>query len=161
MAALDGPSPSFESKTAALAGTVLLDGPLTRVFALFSPLGERAWVPGWNPEILAPPGAEWEPGMIFRTELDGIHAVWVVAELDREAHRVVYYRTEPGRLVARVEVRCRPVEHDHTEATVAYSYVGLSEEGNAHVAEWNGAAFASKMARWQESINACLQDTSI
>jgi hypothetical protein len=149
--------PPFESRTAKLTGTIVLEDTVERVFPLFSPLGERLWVPRWNPEILAPRGAQWEQGMVFRTNGEVHDAIWVVSELDPDGHRVVYYRTEPQVLVARVEVRCRRADADRTEATVIYSYVGLSDAGNAHIAEWTEAAYASKMAQWQESINGCLE----
>ena len=150
------PQSPFEPKVATLTGAIVLDGPIQRVFPLFSPLGERAWVPGWNPEILSPRGAEWEQGMVFRTASEDTEAVWVVAEFDQRAHRVVYYRTEPGRLVARVEVSCQEVDQQRTRAMVTYSYVGLSDAGNAHIDEWSESAYASKMAHWQEAINGSL-----
>jgi hypothetical protein len=146
----------FVPRTQTLASTIALAAPIDRVFPLFSPLGERAWVEGWDPEILFPRGVEWAQGMIFRTVSDGREDIWVVVELDQPAHRVVYYRTEPGRLVARVEVRCRAVDPGRTEATVQYSYVGLSDAGSAHIAEWTEAAYRSKMERWQRTINAIL-----
>jgi hypothetical protein len=149
--------PRFSARTAKLTGTILLHAPIDDVFPLFSPLGEKKWVTGWNPEILYPRGADWAEGMVFRTASDGLEAIWVVAELDAEAHRVVYYRTEPGRLVARVEVRCRALDDRRTEATTVYSYVGLSESGNEHVAEWTDAVYRSKMQRWENDINDYLR----
>jgi hypothetical protein len=148
---------SSEPKTATLTGTIALNGPIERVFPLFSPLGERAWVPGWDPEILSPRNAKWEQGMVFRTASENGDVVWIVAKLDRRAHRVVYYRTEPGRLVARVEVTCRETDEHRTEATVVYSYVGLSDAGNAEIAEWSDSSYAAKMADWERTINDLLQ----
>lgn len=147
---------AFQPSTSTVAGTIVLQGPIDEVFPLFSPLGERHWVEGWDPEILAPAGTDWAQGMIFRTFSDTREDVWVVAELDRGAHRVVYYRTEPGVLVARIEVRCRALDDGQTEAATAYSYVGLSDAGNAHIAEWTDTAYAGKMQRWTQWINGYL-----
>ena len=36
-------------------GHIAIHAPIQASFELFSPLGERAWVPGWNPELLHPP----------------------------------------------------------------------------------------------------------
>ncbi len=147
----------FEARTATLTGTIVLSAPVPEVFPLFSPLGEKGWVEGWNPEILFPRDAEWTEGMIFRTASGDGDEIWVVAELDLHAHLVVYYRTEPGRLVARVEVRCCALDGGRTEATTVYSYVGLSEMGNRVVAEWTNEAYRSKMERWEKNINDYLR----
>jgi hypothetical protein len=147
---------SFEPRTATLTGTIALDGAVDDVFPLFSPLGERHWVEGWDPEILFPRDSDWAQGMVFRTITEGREDVWVVAGLDARAHRVVYYRTEPGLLVARVEVCCRALDERRTEATTTYSYVGLSNTGNAHIASWTTQAYAAKMHRWEQNINRWL-----
>lgn len=143
----------FDAHTVTLTGTIVLAAPVDEVFELFSPLGEKKWVEGWNPQILFPKGGTWNQGMVFRTFSPGQEATWIVAELDLHAHRVVYYRVEPARLVARVEVRCRALAADRTEATIVYSYVGLTQAGNDHLAEWTDAAYKAKMDRWEGVIN--------
>jgi hypothetical protein len=42
-----------------LEGGFSVAGPVDSVFELFSPLGEKAWVPGWDPELIHPPGVSW------------------------------------------------------------------------------------------------------
>jgi hypothetical protein len=101
-------SPSFVARAVTLTGTLTLDGPADAVFYLFSPLGEMKWVDGWTPELLWPTGVDWTEGMVFRTRTGQLEEIWVISELDLKARRVVYYRTEPGRLIARIEVSCRP-----------------------------------------------------
>jgi len=58
----------------------------TRHSSCFSPLGERLWVPDWEPEILHPPGESWAQGLIFRTREEKGDAVWLVTALDRAGH---------------------------------------------------------------------------
>ena len=96
----------FVARAVELAGEFTVAGPIAEAFELFSPLGEKRWVPGWNPELVHPPGASWEQGLIFRTREEGKEAVWIVTTLDRAAHKVEYHRVEPGRYVARVSVLC-------------------------------------------------------
>jgi hypothetical protein len=96
----------FVSKSARLVGTITLAGLVDEVFQLFSPLGEKLWVPDWNPELLHPPEVSWKAGLIFRTREETGDAIWVVTRLDRAEHTVEYYRVEPGRYVARIEVSC-------------------------------------------------------
>lgn len=153
---IDGDTP-FEPRAVTLTGTIVLDAPIDEVFPLFSPLGETKWVDGWEPELLAPRGADWVQGMVFRTVSDGRPQIWVVSELEMQAHRVVYYRTEPDLLVARVEVRCGRLDSQRTEAAIVYSYVGLSDAGNTHIDQWTDAAYRSKMTHWETVINGYLR----
>jgi hypothetical protein len=139
-----------------LSGGFEIPAPLDAAFDLFSPLGEKLWVPDWSPEVLHPPGARWERGLVFRTQEELGEAVWVVTVLDRERHEVEYYRVEPGRYVARVRVRCQSRGVQRTEVGIRYAFVGLSDAGNQEIAAMSQAAFAEKMKRWQGWIAACL-----
>lgn len=58
----------FAPKSIELSGSFTLGVPPDTAFELFSPVGEKSWVPGWNPELLHPPGVTWERGLIFRTQ---------------------------------------------------------------------------------------------
>ena len=59
-------------------GNLSIRAPIQTVFELFSPLGERAWVPGWNPELLHPSNVSWGQGQIFRTREETGEAIWIV-----------------------------------------------------------------------------------
>jgi hypothetical protein len=139
-----------------LTGRIVLSGDVDRIFPLFSPLGEKQWVPGWDPRIVHPAGAEWEEKMIFLTREESGEAAWYVTRLDRASHEVVYHRLEPLRYVARVEVRCREAWGGRTEATVKYSFTGLSEDGNREISAVTQAAYDAKMGRWKEWLRAAL-----
>jgi hypothetical protein len=147
---------AFSPRRAEFSGRISVAGEIERVFRLFSPLGERAWVPGWEPELLDPPGMEWTEGLVFRTREQAGDVLWIVSRLDRAAHRVAYHRVEPERHVARVEVACRSVAARSVAATVTYSYVGLSERGNRDIAAMTARAYEEKLSRWTQGITACL-----
>lgn len=137
----------FVPRSKTLRGTLTVDAPVERAFPLFSPSGERLWVPGWDPEVLDPQGADWEEEMLFRTRDEHGEAVWVITRLDRAAHEVTYHRVEPGRYVARVEVRCLPGDSG-TKVETSYRFVGLSDAGNAEIDAMTDADYAAKMERW-------------
>lgn len=139
---------TFSPRTVTWRGRVDLVGKVDDIFPLFSPAGERSWVPGWDPELLHPAGADWAQGQIFRTREELGEAVWIVSRLDRAAHEVEYYRVEPGRYVARIEVRCRPGGDRVAHAEISYSFVGLSERGNLDIDAMSQEAYDEKMARW-------------
>jgi hypothetical protein len=145
---------AFTARSIELEGGLTVPAPPDRAFELFSPEGERAWVPGWDPELVHPPGATWERGLIFRTREESGEAIWIVTALDRAARQVEYHRVEPGRWVARIRVRCRPGAGGGTEVRVAYAFIGLSGAGNDQIAAMTIEAYEEKMRRWQEWIAA-------
>lgn len=146
----------FTANSAEFRGSLLVPAPIDGAFALFSPLGERDWVPGWDPELVHPAGVPWAPGQIFRTREESGEAVWIVTGLDREAHRVEYHRVEPRRYVARVRVECHPAAGGETRVATSYAFIGLSAEGNREIEAMTGAAYAEKMLRWERWIRAHL-----
>ena len=146
----------FNSKSVRLIGRISLNGSIEDVFPLFSPQGEKLWVPDWNPELLHPPATDWAEGLIFRTEEEMGEAIWVVARLDLVEHEVEYYRVEPGRYVARIVVSCSPLADQLTEAATSYEFIGLSKKGNAEISGMTQEIYAQKMGRWGEWINEYL-----
>ena len=146
----------FQARAVEFSGGFTVVGDVGEVFELFSPLGERAWVPGWDPELLHPPGVEWAAGQIFRTREEKDPAIWIVTALDRPAHRVEYHRVEPGRYVVRVSVTCAPTADGATAVSTTYGFVGLSDDGNREIAAMSRAAYAEKMQRWERWIAAYL-----
>jgi len=130
------------------------------VFPLFSPVGEKLWVPGWDPELLHPAGTEWAEGLVFRTREERGDAIWIVTRLDRPAHDVEYHRVEPDRYVARIHVHCVAAGQAATDASVEYEFIGLSESGNAEIAAMDEPGYAAKMARWTQWINDHLRRTA-
>lgn len=134
------------------SGTISVRGAVDAVFELFSPLGERAWVPGWDPALLHPPGVDWAEGQIFRTKGEKGDAIWIVTRLDRAGHFVEYHRVEPDRYVARVRVTCAAAHDAPTSVSVSYSFLGLSREGSDEILAMTDAEYEEKMRRWQRWI---------
>jgi len=138
----------YKPRTVTFLGKVPVPTGPEAAFPLFSPEGERRWVPGWAPEILHPPAGTWEAGQIFRTQEEMGEAIWVITRLDRELHEAEYHRVEPGRYVARIAVACKPAPPGGTEVAVAYSFVGLSEKGNREIASMTQQDYEAKLGRW-------------
>jgi len=147
----------FVADSRILTGEFTIAGPVDVVFNLFSPLGEKSWVPGWDPQLLHPAGVTWERGLVFRTQEEKGDAIWIVTRLDRQGHLVEYYRVESSRYVARVEVRCRALSAPETEVQTTYEFIGLSKEGNEQIATMTEDDYKAKMTRWQNWINTYLE----
>jgi hypothetical protein len=146
----------FAAKSVEQRGGFRLSAPPSAVFDLFSPLGEKLWVPEWDPELIHPPGFAWDRGLIFRTREERGEAIWLVTAFDRARHAVEYHRVETGRYVARVSVQCRDHADLQTDVDVAYSFVGLSEAGNREIQAMSAQSYEEKMVRWQGWIQRYL-----
>jgi len=132
-----------------LRGGLSVPAAVEQAFELFSPLGEKQWVPGWDPELLHPEGVSWAQGQLFRTREERGDAIWVVTSLDRSRHEAEYHRVEPGRYVARVRVECEARGPARTEVRVSYQYVGLSPAGNDEIGRMSATEYEEKMRRWE------------
>jgi hypothetical protein len=109
-----------------------------RALHYFTPVGERAWAPGWDPVFPAgEQGDGAQPGTVFLTG----ESVWVV--VDREEDRVRYARVTPGVRAGTIEVRLRP-DGAGTLADVVYETIALSDEPfDPHIAHWEDAISAA------------------
>ena len=92
------------AKTARLEAALHVALEPERALHLFTPVGERLWVDGWEPRFPAGErGDGTEPGTVWLTAADGRETVWTV--VDRDERAVRYSRSTPGYWAGLVEVR--------------------------------------------------------
>jgi hypothetical protein len=142
--------PAHQTRSA----TIRLDAPRERAFEMFTPLGERAWAQGWDPEFLHPPDGAAGEGSVFITRAGGVETIWTTIAHDPPA-RAAYSRVTPGLHAVIVQVRLRDAEDGGTLADVSYAFTALTPAGNAGVAEM-AEGFGGWMEEWQTSINRAL-----
>jgi hypothetical protein len=119
------------------SGTITVPLPPDEAITLFTPEGERAWVPGWDPHH--------HSATVFTTA----ETIWVV--LDAPEHTVRYARVTPGVHAGTVEVRCRP-NGATTTAEVTYDLTPLAPDTLGHLEH----GFDTMLADWERSIaEAC------
>ncbi len=136
--------------------SIVLEAPIARVFPLFTPLGEKLWVDGWNPEFLYPANGETSDGMVFRTRHGEEETLWACVEWDPAVHRVRYARVTPTSRFGFVEVMCRETDANCTEATVAYAFTALTPGGQSYLSDMTEAAFARMIEEWKKRLNQWL-----
>jgi hypothetical protein len=136
--------------------SIILAGPIDRVFPLFTPAGEKLWIAGWDPEFLHPVSGETRDGMVFRTGHGDDMTLWACVDFDLGAHRVRYVRVTPASRFGFVEVVCRELPNGRTEAAVAYAFTALNEEGEKYLSGLTEDAFAEMIERWREMIDRWL-----
>ncbi|RWP17562.1 MAG: SRPBCC family protein [Mesorhizobium sp.] len=132
--------------------SIVLSGPIDRVFPLFTPTGETLWVDGWDPEFLHPQDGETRQGMVFRTAHGDETTLWACT--DWTPWR---YVRAPDSRFGFVEVACRPTADGGTEASIAYTFTALSTAGRSYLSELTEDAFAQMIEGWKLRIEAWLQ----
>ena len=104
-----------------------------KVFPLFTPKGEEAWVPGWKPNFLQPKSGETGRGMVFTTiEASGATAIWTCLDYIPLAGIARYFRVIADRRASIVEVTCTEVNSKRTIVRVSYQHVP-SEHQHLHL----------------------------
>jgi MOSC domain-containing protein YiiM len=138
-----------------LSGELELAAPLGRVFPLFTPDGERLWVPDFDPEYLHPPCGDVAPGAIFLTRHGGETTLWMVLRLSPDTGVAEYARSTPGSRRGTVHVRARDAGLGTTRVEISYDLTAVSAGGVTRLAAFE-RDFPSMLRDWQTRLTACL-----
>jgi hypothetical protein len=137
-------------------GRIRIAAPLRDAFLFFTPDGERRWVPGWAPEYLHPRDGTHGPGLVFTTNADGEHTVWLVTRFDSERGAAEYVRVTPGSRIGIVTIACEVDGPGATVVKVSYRLTALSTAGNATLSAFDATAFAAMLRHWEQTVNHSL-----
>lgn len=136
-------------------GIVRVAAPPEEAMALFTPEGEKLWVPDWLPTYLHPADGEFARGLVWTTTHGGETTLWTVARFEEAGREVEYLRVTPGSRMGGVEVRCDGFEDGVTRVEVRYVLTGLSPAGNIELEELD-AGYDAMLEEWEELIAAHL-----
>ncbi|MCU0591049.1 MAG: hypothetical protein MUC57_06200 [Desulfobacterales bacterium] len=134
--------------------TFKMDVPVAELFPLFSPEGEKHWVPGWDYENVMGK-TELAEDYVFLTKTHDhrtADAIWIVKKYDPDSHVVQFYKIEPGYKVGVVSVKCTELGASKTEIQVRYNYLALSKTGEEFVAGFNESAYELFIGEWQKLL---------
>lgn len=130
-----------------------LDAPPARVFPLFTAAGERAWAPGWEPEMLSGDTAR---GSAFRTAHGGRSTTWIVTDYRPDQGRASYARLAQDSNIGLVDVVCTAAGGG-TEVSVRYTLTALSAGGEAYVREFLAPErYSAMIEEWRAATSAAL-----
>ncbi len=133
---------------------IMVDRPASEAFTLFTPKGEEAWVPGWNPTYTRPETGETCEEMIFTTREGDEKTFWTCLSWQPDQWHVRYLRLTPASRVAFVDVRCRPEGPARTRVRVAYQVQALTEHGRSYLENLTESEFAKSIDEWSDLIRA-------
>jgi hypothetical protein len=131
-----------------------LDFPISKLFPLFSPEGEKHWVPGWDYEnVMGKTEICEDYVFLTKTHDHGeTDAIWIVKVFDPESYFVQFYKIEPEYKVGVVTVECTELSPTITNVQVTYKYQALSTLGEEFIAEFNERVYEEFIGEWQESL---------
>lgn len=128
--------------------------PLEELFPLFSPEGEKLWVPNWDYENVMGT-TELSEDYIFLTrdhDHAATHAIWLVKRYLPEEGFVQYYRVEPEDKVGVVTIQCSPKGTRMTKVEVTYRYIPLSERGRDFVDGFSPQIYEDFIDEWRQLL---------
>jgi hypothetical protein len=135
--------------------TFELPQPVSDIFSLFNPEGEKCWVPGWDYKNVMGTTELFEDYVFLTKSHDHgtTEAIWVVKRFDLEAHTLEFYKVEPGDKIGLVRVCCAALTDKRTKVEVTYKYVALSEIGEAFVSRFTVEAYEEFIGEWQRLLS--------
>ena len=128
---------------------------IVELFPLFSPEGEKYWVPSWDYENVMGT-TELSEDYVFLTKIHDngtTDAIWVVKKYDPQSHFVQFYKIEPEDKIAVVTVTCTELEAERTKVQVTYKYMALSATGEMFISEFSESAYEEFIGEWQTLLS--------
>jgi len=137
--------------------TLDLPGPANAVFAMFGPLGEKIWSPGWNPTFITPsPDAQTPDGAVFTTGGPDDVAVWVMTDFDPVQRIVRYVHVRPGKIAAQLWISVDAVSERRSRADVTFRYTRLGPAGDVAMQHFLDN-FPHYKEHWEQFIGQALR----
>jgi hypothetical protein len=126
-----------------------------KLFPLFSPEGEKQWVPGWDYKNVMGT-TDLSEDYIFLTKTHDHHttdAIWIVKKYDPQSHFVQFYKIQPEDKIGVVTVKCFEIEAKRTKIQVTYEYKALSTTGEKFIDAFSESVYAEFIAEWQRLLS--------
>ena len=128
--------------------------PIAEIFPLFSPEGEKHWVPGWDyKNVMGTTELSDDYVFLTKTHDHGTSdAIWIVKKYDPKLHFVQFYKIEPGEKIGVVTVKCTELEASKTMIRVRYKYLALSKGGEEFITVFNESTYEEFINEWQKLL---------
>jgi hypothetical protein len=129
-----------------------------KVFPLLCPVREAEWLDGWRYTMIYSESGLVEEGAVFSTPRGGEpDTVWVVTKHDPSNLRVEFTRFTHQSRVCVLKIGVRPRDESSSYVDIAYTYTGISPEGNHFIDEFTDDVFRAHMKHWEDSLNHFLR----
>ena len=133
--------------------TIHLPATPHEVFPLFSPLGEKHWAHGWDPEMLYPSSGAAQVGTVFTTQhTNKPTQIWTIIAYASEQAQVSYLNVLPDSHMSRIEVSCEAEGTQATLACITYTLTALTPQGNIYLDEFTQEYYQDYISSWETAI---------
>ena len=127
-------------------------------YPLFSPEGEKHWVPGWSAKPVFPVNKmPLETETVFMTDEPHGPAMWMIAAADKRTRRTEYVAFEPKTHCGHITVRVEVIAAERCRVHARYTITAFGEHKKEFMQAFNQEAFGERMLRWKEWIEKYLQ----
>jgi hypothetical protein len=127
---------------------------ISKIFPLFSPEGEKSWVPGWDYENIMGSNDLHEDYVFLTKNHDhaSTEAIWLVKRYEPESYLVQFYKVEPEDKIGVITVQCTELSDVRTKIQVTYEYFGLSKRGNEFISKFSASQYKDFIGEWQNLL---------
>ncbi|MBE9535239.1 MAG: hypothetical protein IMF03_09565 [Proteobacteria bacterium] len=128
-----------------------IDQPIDQVFPLFSPEGEKRWVPDWDYENVMGT-TELSEDYVFLTRAHDhavSDAIWLIKQYLPDDWLIQFYRVEPEEKIGVVTVQCSKTNECMTHVEVTYRYIALSDEGRNFIDSFTIESYEKFIDEWR------------
>lgn len=145
----------FEGRRTIHRYTQLIDAAPEAIFPLICPVREGEWAHGWvGRPVFAASGLAEQDGVYATEHGDEEPTIWLVTRRDPVRHETEFVYFVPGIQVVRLTIGIEAADAGKSRVSLHYLRTGISEEGNAFLAESERTgAFESMMRGWEEAMN--------
>jgi hypothetical protein len=149
----------MDSRSVSYTAEFKINQTIQSIFPLFSPEGERLWVPGWKYENIMGTTHLQEDDVFMTKSHDHAanEAIWIVKKYDPKAYRVQYYKIEPKEKVGIVTVKCNRIDPLSTKVEITYKYIGLSDNGNLFIEHFTKKDYEDFIEEWKNLLETYFQ----
>jgi len=126
-----------------------INGPVEKVFPLFTPDGETRWIPSWKWMPIYPASNDTVRDMVFRTDEQ---TLWTLAVYE-PPRRSVYVHTSPD-VLARIEVECQPIDANHTSMKITWVLTSITPHGEMILEHHQSETeYAKRKEQWKQWLD--------
>lgn len=145
----------FEGRRTIHRCTQLIDAEPAAVFALICPVREAEWAHGWaGRAIFARSGLAEEDGVYATEHGEPEPTIWLVTRRDAVRHETEFVYFVPRMQVVRLTIGIEAAGAGRSQVSIHYVRTGISEEGNAFLAEAERTGTFEAMTRhWEAAMN--------
>jgi hypothetical protein len=128
-----------------------IDISIEKIFPLFSPEGEKLWVPDWD-YINIMETTNISENYVFLTKTHDhatTNAIWIINKYEPQSYFIQFYKIEPKDKIGIVTIKCFKLASVRTNVRVTYEYISLSQNGEKFISEFNESIYEKFINEWQ------------